>query len=101
MNSGLLNKDELENNIKHFDYYKDLENTKLKEINKCINDCLMYYKTNNTKLLLDDLENINDNITKILEKRNTYLDILKKVIITYQDTAIKVINNFQNYNKGV
>ena len=95
MNKGLLNKEELENNIKHFEYYKDLENTKF------INDCLTYYKSNNTKLLLEDLENINNNITKILEKRNTYLDILNKVIITYQDTAIKVINNFQNYNKGV
>lgn len=99
MNKGLLNRDLLEKDIEQLVFYTKEEKTVLVKIYQKLEEITSDYNSTNTALFLSNISNSKNIIDKIYEKRNQYINILKKEIIKYNrlsNQATKVFNREGN-----
>ena len=94
MEKGILNVDSLNLDIKKIEYYKELENNTLNNILNLLNGCNENYNTSNHNLISEYLNNYNDSISRILEKKNKYIKILNRVIYNYRMNSMTTKNIF-------
>lgn len=99
MNKGLLNRDLLEKDIEQLVFYTKEEKTILVKIYQKLEEITSNYNSTNTALFLSNISNSKNIIDKIYEKRNQYINILKKEIIKYNrlsNQATQVFNREGN-----
>jgi len=98
MNEGIINKDLLNKDIEQIEYYKNEEKNILNKINNKLNECIDNYTSSNKNLFLTKINNFNDDINKIYEKRGMYITVLKHTIEKYDYLSNKTVDIFSEDN---
>ena len=91
---GILNEENMFSNIEKINYYKEEEYKKIKSICLTLRECCDNYCSDNTKLILMDLDVFEKSIDALLLKREEYVKILKNTIQRYQKLSNFIINRF-------
>lgn len=99
MEKGILNVDSLNVDIKKIEYYKSIENDTLKKILNLLIDASESYITANNNLILNYINDNNESISKILDKRNKYIKILNNVIKNYHTNSMTTKKIFGGLNE--
>ena len=96
LNKGILDSYLLKKNIEYLKFYIDEEYKNLNDIYNQLIECSNWYSSLNSKLFLNEINNILNNIKLIQENRLKYVNVLDDVIIKYED-ASKYTKKIFNY----
>ena len=100
MNKGILESELLEKNIEYLQFYINEEYKMLNNIYNQMIECNSCYSSLNSKLFINEINNIPNNIKLIQENRLKYINILNNVIVKYKETSESTKNIF-NYGGNV
>lgn len=94
MKNGFLDRAALEKDIEQIKFYAEEEKEKLAKIREQIERCTENYDSQNTKLILESIENYGQNVEKFYDKRLSYMLVLKNAIALYEDLGQKTVERF-------
>lgn len=94
MNKGILNESLLEKEIEQIIFYANEEKTNLRKICNNLIELDNCYNSTNTKIFINNANNLKSKINTIYQKRIKYTNILKKVIINYNTLSNKTVEIF-------
>ncbi len=95
MNKGLLNESLLDKDIEQINLYATEEKETLKCICNKFLETSNSYKSTNTALLLNVVNNLKGNIGSIYQKRVDYVGVLNKAISSYNTLSNKTVTMFE------
>ncbi len=85
MNGGIIEKTLLLKDIEQIDLYYNEENKILEKLSKTFNDTMEEYESSdNSHLMLAEIDKLNNQTTELYEKRKRYTYVLNRVIEQYE-----------------
>lgn len=98
MNKGVVNENLLIKNMEKISFYSNEEYQSLTKIFQKLDSVNGIYNSENTKILQSHINKFGEDIPKIKDNRNKYVEILKRVMTKYKTLALNTSIKFQ---KGV
>ena len=98
MNGGILNQLSLEKNVEQISFYSKEEAVILNKVNEKFEKCTNHYKSINCKFFEKNISFLNSDIGRILNKRQLYINVLKRAIMQYNELGERT---FKIFNGGM